>query len=397
MSAATRKRSLNNDPMARRRRRNPRIPNFAQIVNSLNPDMWLELSEASGSILPNRGYTEYSPDQPGPELLTNRIAPFAFTADNPDGWTVTNETPNDYVVGEVGAGEGHTEWLGSPGSGYINYYSLTASPVMNLRQDNVLTLGDTYRSIVEINTHIAGQVKVVHPLFDLEVPGSAGTHVLDGISQDDNDFTFQSLPSAVPVDITFESMSCRKIGQLDASATNLTLAQTGLLGAGHAVDFNGSTSVATVRRSTINGLTTAYYGLLIKPDTLTANDRLLWLNGELDIYVDGSGFIVGARTRGTTNAESTSSVALTTGAWQWVEVIYQSDVISYRINGADASDATPTTGAGTTASTSNALQIGKDGGTGAYDGLLDEVVMDINSVPTAAQSMALARSLGLAA
>ena len=75
----------------------------------------------------------------GLELLVNPGNPCTFTADNPDGWTIANETPTDYEISEVGVGEGH----GGAGTDYLNFYALTATPILSLNQ-TILTVGDTY-------------------------------------------------------------------------------------------------------------------------------------------------------------------------------------------------------------------------------------------------------------
>ena len=56
----------------------------------------------------NAGGKAYIVPTPGAELLTNGSFA-AWTADNPDGWTVYGEVGADPEVSEVGAAEGHGE------------------------------------------------------------------------------------------------------------------------------------------------------------------------------------------------------------------------------------------------------------------------------------------------
>jgi len=84
----------------------------------------------SGGVLKN------APTQ-GSELLTN--ADFAaWTADNPDGWTITGEVGSDPAVHQVASGQDHT----GGGAGAANFYASGAGRAVAAR--NALTVGQWF-------------------------------------------------------------------------------------------------------------------------------------------------------------------------------------------------------------------------------------------------------------
>lgn len=89
----------------------------------------------------------------GAELLTNGNFA-AWTAGNPDGWTVTTEDANR-AISEVGAGEGH----GGAGTGYCNIYRNPPGDIITAYQD-VLTVGSIYECSITVNKATAGYGKL---------------------------------------------------------------------------------------------------------------------------------------------------------------------------------------------------------------------------------------------
>jgi hypothetical protein len=85
-------------------------------------------------------------------LVTN--ADFAaWTADNPDGWSVVTEVPGANEISEVGTGEGY----GGAGTGMCNLYRTTAS--VDIRQA-VLAVGTWYRIGWMVDTVVGGACRV---------------------------------------------------------------------------------------------------------------------------------------------------------------------------------------------------------------------------------------------
>lgn len=88
------------------------------------------------------------------ELVTN--GNFAnWTADNPDGWTVTGESGNDPEVSEVGTGEGH----GGVGTGMCNIYTSDGTLIL-IEQDVTVVIGRRYKLLIIVDTVTAGTAKV---------------------------------------------------------------------------------------------------------------------------------------------------------------------------------------------------------------------------------------------
>lgn len=82
----------------------------------------------------------------GGELLTNEA--FAdWTADDPDGWTVSGESGADPEVSEVGTGEGN----GGAGTGSANLFTSGGTGFQPLIQQSVLTIGNWIQTTVDIS------------------------------------------------------------------------------------------------------------------------------------------------------------------------------------------------------------------------------------------------------
>lgn len=89
----------------------------------------------------------------GPELITNGDFS-AWTADDPDGWTVTGEVASDPEVSEVGSGESH----GGAGTDACNLFSSVTSEQPRITQV-IMTGGETYEISVIISA-ISGTLRI---------------------------------------------------------------------------------------------------------------------------------------------------------------------------------------------------------------------------------------------
>jgi len=138
----------------------------------------------------------------GPELLTNGNFS-AWTADNPDGWSVVGESASDPEVSEVGTGEGH----GGAGTGACNLYS-SAITTFRIHQ-NVLAVDAWLAAAITIDTVISGQVQVRDAGAGLYAAyGTTGTKTLTGRVASTY---FQVRVGTVPCDITIDDASAKTI------------------------------------------------------------------------------------------------------------------------------------------------------------------------------------------
>lgn len=86
---------------------------------------------------------EFRQDNLGGELVINGSFT-AWTADNPDSWTVTGESGSNPYVNEVGGGQGN----GGAGTGLANLY--TTSSALSISQ-TILTIGLRYKVTLDID------------------------------------------------------------------------------------------------------------------------------------------------------------------------------------------------------------------------------------------------------
>lgn len=88
----------------------------------------------------------------GAELVTNGNFA-AWTADNPNSWTIAGEVASDPMVNEVGAGEGQ----GGAGTGKANFYSSATANAPTATQ-TILAVGSAYEVAVTVDTVAAGSI-----------------------------------------------------------------------------------------------------------------------------------------------------------------------------------------------------------------------------------------------
>ena len=164
---------------------------------------WQSSKEITGVILDNGVYTLGV----GSELLANGDFS-AWTADDPDSWVVT----------EVGDPTGNvTE---NP-TGNMQIISTGGAALV---QQAALTIGDTYRTILDVSGVIAagsiayGQ-SAVGP--DQRIVTGVGIDTFDFISSVNADFIIGKV--ATPVDMTVDEAGVKKIGELDVRVSGTTV------------------------------------------------------------------------------------------------------------------------------------------------------------------------------
>ncbi len=346
---------------------------------------WHPMRNTTGTISANLAYT----GGVGAELFTNPGNPFVFTADNPTGYTVVGEVTTNPEISEVGAGEIH----GGAGTGYINLFSSTA-PIFFYQ--NILTVGQTYRTVVDVNKKTTGQIQRSNG----SGVGIGAAINAAGVNTED------IIAAAVGLgikrftgggeDYTIASLSAKKIGEYDALISGATLGQVGQLGANEAFDFDGSNDVLTLDDVRTDGLTAGTLWLLINPDTLTDGDRLIFKNGELDWYLQADGSMVGHVDYSTTDAETSSAAGvITTGAWQAVGMSWDDSAKTVNLYKAGVLvNDTVQVGVGTRVSNTNNYLIGDNTGTNAFDGKIDEL-LGAAAASSASQFAQLAAAAGV--
>lgn len=105
----------------------------------------------------------FFPEIEGAELVTNPGNPFAFSSDNPVGWTISGESGGN-EISEVGSDESH----GESGTGYINVYTTGAS--IKLWPTSLAFNSSLYKVVLTINKVTTGGVYIVaNDIFGYDV------------------------------------------------------------------------------------------------------------------------------------------------------------------------------------------------------------------------------------
>jgi hypothetical protein len=245
---------------------------FEQRVMALNPSMWLPFTETSGTLADNTAYTAAT----GPELFTNpgvvngEGSIYTFTSDDPDGWTVFGESGNDPEVSEVASGEGHAD---SPtvGGGHVNIF--TSGTATGLTQ-NVVTVGDTYRSVVDVDHVVSGAVIRTSVNGGTNIGPAltvAGVTSLDFICANTG---FGLKHGTGTDDVTIAGHSVKLVGQLDGLYVNTpTLGGDTLLGL-PAPTFNAASSeYVQLEHNRLNTTFNALTGSVVVAYKLSATQR----------------------------------------------------------------------------------------------------------------------------
>lgn len=112
---------------------------------------WDSTSGWTGAGLSVSGGNAIITPTQGSELFANGTFA-AWTANNPNNWTVTGESGTDPEVSQVGTGQAH----GGSGTGMANLY--TTGVMVNIRQD-VLAANVIYGASVTLDTVVAGALR----------------------------------------------------------------------------------------------------------------------------------------------------------------------------------------------------------------------------------------------
>ncbi len=138
----------------------------------------------------------------GSELIVN--GDFAdWTADDPDGWTIEDETGATQEVSEVGTGEGH----GGSGTGLANIFTSSSNFKPGMSQA-IMTIGNYYRIVFDLDTRIGGFVQLFDGSTLLEEYFTVGTKTFDIVTAGT---TVRWRAKAVGSDVTFDNASVKEI------------------------------------------------------------------------------------------------------------------------------------------------------------------------------------------
>lgn len=139
----------------------------------------------------------------GSELLTNGDFS-AWTADDPDGWTVSGESGSDPEVSEVGPGESH----GGLGTGLANLFSSATAGQPRIAQ-TVLTTTDWYQWKLDVDTIVAGTISMLDAAGILQVVyTTTGSKIATGLP---GNAGFQARTTGPPSDATVDNVSVKQL------------------------------------------------------------------------------------------------------------------------------------------------------------------------------------------
>lgn len=293
----------------------------------------------------------------GAELLTNRIAPFTFSGDNPTGWDIAETNPASSI--EEGA------------DGTVRIIS--DGTLATFRQGDT-TLGVTYRAYARPSAYVDGEWTITNGGGSAFYPRTNGDEIthdyIELFSNSSNRGFGINRVLNPPHDYSFAELSRRKLSEADGNLLGTVLLAQG---GGAAIALDGSSGYETVANGTaLNGLTEATIWLLINPDTLTDGDRLLWKNGELDVYLNADGSIHAHRDYSTSDADTDTAAGVIAAGSKYAVAVHWNNtdkIIHINVNGVNVDSGTPTAGVGTAVSNTNILQLWKNSSTNAFDGL----------------------------
>lgn len=326
------------------------------IVSKLpNAISWLQAKETTGSFLRNSLSTYYN--NPSADLFGG-----AGTFDSATGWTVPS-------AWSISGGEAH--------------YDDSATQDLIHNVSTPISTGDTLRLTFDTSDSPGSARFDVRNLSANALISAAnyanGSHSIETFSLNDAPVGIRirgiNSQSAFDLDNFFINIT----GQADASIANVTLGADGKLAAADAATFNGSTSVGTMTRPILNGMTTFSYWLRINPDVLGANDYLIYKQDEFELFINSSSGDIRANVHcASTDATVTTDTGfLSIGEWQDIFVSYDdtTKVIHIYKAGIEATYAANTTGVGDRVSNTNSILIGKDSGANGYNGDLDDFLV----------------------
>ena len=153
------------------------------------------------------------------ELVTNGDFS-AWTADDPDGWTVAGEVGVDPEISEVGTGEGH----GGVGTGMCNIYTSDGTAVQMVSSLISIVVGRKYQVSITVDTVTTGKIGVG------ETAGNQwAERVFNSGDVGINTFTFVATQTTCEItirefglgtDITFDNVSIKLCAIEDSSGND---------------------------------------------------------------------------------------------------------------------------------------------------------------------------------
>lgn len=234
-------------------------------VVSLSPEFYLPLDETSGAIAKNKMYTT--------AIGSDLFGDFSFDG---SGRVTTPLSEAGYSEGvqegnEVATGELHADHP-TLGGGYLNMFGSSATPGAHVvRRLSILTIGDTYRATVVVETVDSGATAISYEnASNWGMPpntiSTAQTYVVDDIA---SAMGFGLKNASTGYDTTFESLSVQKIGELDGEYTGNTLDGATLLGRG-APTFDGSNDFIQLENNRLESVFNPAEGTLVCAFKLTS-------------------------------------------------------------------------------------------------------------------------------
>jgi hypothetical protein len=155
----------------------------------------------------------------GSELLVNGDFS-AWTANNPNGWTVTGESGTDPEISQVGSGEGH----GGSGTGLANTFASTATfnPIIS---QSVATIGAYFELSILVDTLVSGTLEFEEASGTGSLAVTCGAGVNRAVGRAAN-ATIRIRTASASHNITFDNASVKRItpnSQLTAPSANMRI------------------------------------------------------------------------------------------------------------------------------------------------------------------------------
>lgn len=144
----------------------------------------------------------------GSELITNGDFS-AWTADDPDNWTLTGESGADPECSEVDDGETHggTSAVG----GFCNLYNSASAGDPQIEQTGIATVGQFYLGGVTLNAQAAGNLGWINA-GNLNFLSSAATYLRAGRATDTNVALYAASANS---DVTIDDATLKLISDTD--------------------------------------------------------------------------------------------------------------------------------------------------------------------------------------
>jgi len=134
----------------------------------------------------------------------------AWTADNPDSWTVVGESGNDPEISEAATGESHTD-TPTLGGGMCNMYTSDGTSIA-IRQTITTVVGRRYRASIAIDTRVAGELIFADLLTEalfMIAASAAGIYTTTFVANSTS-LQINIKRSSGVTDITFDDVSIRE-------------------------------------------------------------------------------------------------------------------------------------------------------------------------------------------